>query len=251
MTRDQLIQAVALRMDEITPSGALDNITVDGSDNNPLYELIDGLIDGGVLELFSVAPFWRLPQTTFSYNSTAANNQIIVEALPSVLGLVTHNANGDTVAETRYIIRLKVPEDFLRVAEISCDAFLRPITEVFPEQSEQGKRQHNRFLIARESRPVGIISHGVWNSAQCREIDCYSLTSTIATADINTKVHASYIAKPPVIKDTATVVTVEDALGGSVLIPALEWLIAARTFGARGDANHAAICQQNAQNLLV
>ena len=60
---------------------------------------------------------------------------------------------------------------------------------------------------------------------------------------------------PPTIVDAvspATPVTVEGALGGSsVLIPALEWLIAARAFGARGDVNHANICQQNAQNLLV
>ena len=62
---------------------------------------------------------------------------------------------------------------------------------------------------------------------------------------------ATYIPKPAVISDTASpAVTVEDAVP-EVLIPALEWLIAARTFGARGDANHAAICQQNAQNLLV
>jgi hypothetical protein len=41
-------------------------------------------------------------------------------------------------------------------------------------------------------------------------------------------------------------------LGGSnVLVPALTWLIASLAFGARGDANHAAVCQQYANNLLV
>ena len=93
MTRNELIQAVALRMDEITPEAGL-QIPVDGSDNNPLYALIDGLIDGGVLELFSVAPFWRLPQTRFTYSSTPSSSDIIV----------------DTVGD-RKIIRLKVKDD--------------------------------------------------------------------------------------------------------------------------------------------
>lgn len=232
MTRNELIQAVALRMDEITPEAGL-QIPVDGSDNNPLYALIDGLIDGGVLELFSVAPFWRLPQTRFNYSATAVSSDIIV----------------DTVGD-RKIIRLKVKDDFLRVAEIDCDAFQRPITEVFPEQSVQGKRQHNRFLMGKEAKPVGVMSHGVWGSSQCREIDCYSVSGSTSIAPA-TDIVASYIAKPAAIKDSAPVVSVETALGGTILIPALEWLVAARAFGARGDSGHADICQQNAQNLLV
>lgn len=236
-------------MDEITPSSALSGITVDGSDNNPLYELIDGIIDDGVLELFSAAPFWRLRQTVFPC--------VDVQALPDTLGDYSSEGNGGAgIISARYIIRLKVPDDFLRVAEICCDNFLRPITEVFPEQSEQGRRQHNRHLMGKEARPVGVMSHGVWTTTvgqdttteQCREIDCYSLSSSVDPSAVK----ATYIAKPPVISDTDTVITVEDALGGSsVLVPALEWLIAARAFGARGDANRAAICQQNAQNLLV
>ena len=233
MTRDQLIANVALRMDEITPDNGLPQIEVDGSDNNPLYALIDGLIEAGALELFSVAPFWRLKQTEF--------NDIVVEALPALF----NNANGSP----KYIIRLKVPDDFLRVAEISCTGFQRPITEVFPEQSAEGRRQHNRWLIAKEARPVGVISHGVWTSggtsSQCREIDCYSISSVISASEVS----ATYIAKPS-NNIGASPSTVEDDIP-EVLVPALEWLIAARVFGARGDVNHAQICQQNAQNLLV
>ena len=243
MTRKELIQAVALCMDEITPGTALSSITVDGSDNNPLYQLIDGLIDGGVLELFSVAPYWRLPQTQFTYNAQEASSEILVE----------HIDASDT--DSRQVIRLKVKGDFLRVAEISCKYFQRPITEVVPEQSAEGKRQHNRFLLGKEAKPVGVMSHGVWNSLPCREIDCYSIAAD-TTVTPGSDIVASYIAKPATIHDDtvtpANAVSVEKALGDSaVLIPALQWLIAARTFGARGDVNHASICQQNAQNLLV
>ena len=233
-TRAQLIQRVALKMDEVSPSDiSVEGLTVDASDGNPLYTLIDGLIDGGALELFSVAPYWRLKQTTF----TDINLETVGTARPLTKGSIA----------ARKIIRLKVPDDFLRVAEINHTSFQRPITEAVPEISERGKRQHNPFLMGKEARPVGVISHGLWSNAQCREIDCYSVASSVTTTD---GVTATYIPKPAVISDTSPAVTVEDAVP-EVLIPALEWLIAARTFGARGDADHAAICQQNAQNLLV
>ena len=248
MTREQLIQQVALRMDEVTPDNiGISDIFVDGADGNPLYALIDGLVDSGCLELFSVAPYWRLKQTTFSET-----------ALESVGSQRTVGDGSITIA-TRQMIRLKVPDDFLRVAEISHPSFQRPITEVVQEISELGKRQHNPFLMAKEARPVGVMSHGVWVGGttedptyeQCREIDCYSIPSTGAL----TGLVATYIPKPATIDDDtahsgANAVSVEDVVP-AVLIDALQWLIAARTFGARGDANHSAICQQNAQNLLV
>lgn len=228
MTREELIRQVALRMDEVTPDIEIDDLTVDGADGNPLYALIDGLVDAGALELFSVAPYWRLPQKEFESK--------IVESLPALFG-------------GRQYIRLKVDEDFLRVAEISCADFQRPITEAVPEMSEAGKRQHNRFLMGKEARPVGVISHGKWGSDQCREIDCYSLPSdTEVTA--SSGIEATYIATPEMPEFDDETTAIEDVVP-PVLIDALEWLIAARTFGARGDANHAAICQQNAQNLLV
>ena len=239
MTRAELIQAVALRMDEITPSAGL-SVTVDGSDNNPLGTLINGLIDGGTLELFSIAPYFRLPQTEFTDIALATVG-------------TQRTINEDQTTGQRKIIRLKVGNDFLRVAEINCPDFQRPITEVFPEQSSEGKRQHNPFLMAKEARPVGVISYGVWgtgvSAVQCREIDCYSLATdtTVTTSDVA----ASYIAKPGTISDTSTPAVSVESVVPPVLIEALEWIIASRAFGARGDSNHAEICQQNAQRLLV
>ena len=240
MKRNELIRQVALRMDEVTPDSpdfTIDDIAVDGSDNNPLYALIDGLVDSGALELFSVAPYWRLPQTEFE--------NVQLGELPASFG-------------SRRVIRLKVEDDFLRVAEINHSEFQRPITEAVPEMSEAGKRQHNRYLMGKEARPVGVISHGKWEVeqdefVQCREIDCYSIAPAPPAGTTDTAldgVEATYIATPemPTITDTTTDI---ETVIPPVLVDALEWIIAARTFGARGDANHAAICQQNAQNLLV
>ena len=107
--------------------------------------------------------------------------------------------------------------------------------------SDLGRRQHNRILFAKEAKPVGVLTQG----AQVWAITCYS------TGAAATSTKGYYIATPATIADSGTVVSVETVLGGVTLVPALEWLIAARTFGARGDVNHAAICQQNAQNVLV
>ena len=230
-------------MDEVTPDITVDDLVVDGSDNNPLYTLIDGLVDSGTLELFSVAPYWRLPQSSLSQAvAVAAGSQRVVN-------------DGETTISERKMIRIKVPDDFLRVAEIDHTSFQRPITEVVPEISELGKRQHNPFLMAKEARPVGVLSHGRWTSGQtttpCLEIDCYSIPASASESGLT----ASYIAKPESIYDDeahsgAQAVAVEDVVP-EVLFPALQWLIASRAFGARGDSNHAAICQQNAQNVLV
>lgn len=230
MTRDELIRGVALHMDEITP----DNdyvIAVDGSDNNPLYALIDGLIWGTSLELYSIAPYWRIKQKSFA-------------------SVDTETAFANTDYE-RTVIRLKVPEDFLRVAEISHTDFARPITEVFSEQSEEGKRQHSPYLVAKTARPVGIMSHGVWGTGQSteqvREIDCYSLGEgiTFSAADLV----ATYIPTPEIIANTGT--DAVEAVIPAALIPAFEWLLAARAFGSRGDVNHMNICEKNAKELLV
>lgn len=211
---------VALRMDEITPESSLSNITVDGRDNNPLYSLIDGIADDCALELYSSAPYWRLPQTLFDGES------VKVEGITSA-------------SDSRKVIRLKVGDDFLRVAEIDCADFRRPITEVVPEQSPKGMRQHNRFLLGKETKPVGVMSFGTWDGVVCREIDCYSLAAdTNVTASVG--VNASYIAQPDAAENVP-----------ELLMPALEWLIAARTFIARGDSNHGSICLETAKNLIV
>lgn len=229
MTKDALIRKVALHMDEITPDNDYE-IAVDGSDNNPLYELIGGLVDGAILELYTVAPYWRLPQTAFNFSTEVA----------------TAVAFKDTPYE-RIILRLKVPSSFLRIAEINYSSFDRPITEIFSEQSEDGKRQHNPYLVGKDSKPVAVMSHGTWgtsNPEQCREIDCYSLPK--GTNPSETDLEASYIAIPATAPKTGEISAIPPALES-----ALAWLIASRTFAARGDANRSAICQQYAQNLLV
>lgn len=220
MTRTELITQVALRMDEITPESGL-VIPVDGADNNPLYELIDGLADDCALELYASAPYWIIPTTPFLF------------------GDISVDPIFPTKPDSRKMIRFKVSETFLRLAIIKCAEFERPISEVYPEASSEGKRQHNRYLMGKEAKPVAVLTHGWWNGVPSREIDCYSLAPDSAMAP-RAGIEASYIVKP----GRAETIPAR-------LFPALEWLIAARAFEARGDANHGQICLNTAKSLLV
>ena len=82
-------------MDEVSPEIEADDLVVDGSDGNPLYTLIDGLIDAGTLELFSVAPYWRLKQTTFPDTDTDS------------VGQARELDDGKITTATRTMIRLR------------------------------------------------------------------------------------------------------------------------------------------------
>ena len=224
MTRKELIAQVALRMDEITPESGL-VIPVDGADNNPLYELIDGLADDSALELYALAPYWKLPTTPFLYD------EIKVDPI------------FPTKPDSRKMIRLKVTDTFLRIAIVKCEEFQRPVTDIYPEVSSEGKRQHNRYLMGKEAKPVAVLTHGWWAGAPRREIDCYSLAPDSAMAP-RAGIEASYIAKP--IVNRIGDISIPDRLH-----PALEWIIAGHAFEARGDANHGQICLNTAKSLLV
>lgn len=222
MTKEGLILAVAAHMDEVTAEGEA-IVEVSTSDNNPLYSLINELLDESLMELFAVAPLYRLPQTAFPVENRVTKND-------SSLG--------------RKVIRVKVPDDFMRLVELDCDEFERPIVTLHQEGSAMAKRQHNRHLVAKTARPVGVIRSTTWtDSVYGREIDCYSLDGD------GTNWTGSYVARPslPVsLSESIPATTLPD-----ILTAPLEWLCAAKVFGARGDANHAAICQQNATNLIV
>ena len=231
MTRKELIQQVVLRMDEVTPESGLNVIVdgfTDGADSNPLYQLVDGILDDAALEVYASAPIYRLPQTAF---------------LGSDMTTETLDGSGSNT----YCLHIKLGDTFLRLVAVNSKYFQRPIVELYPEQSAVAKRQYNRFLRGREAKPVGIITHYTfYGSQKARSIDCYSFKTTDQSSAITASFASlsSYVARP-------TIAATGNITFEPSLIPALEWLSAAKAFGARGDTAHMQICQQNAQELLV
>lgn len=227
MTRKDIILAAALRMDEISASSNV-YVTVSTSDNDPLYAQLNGVLDEALVEIYAMAPYWRLPQTSF---------------LATSIAYATDPHSG------RVYLRLKVPGDFLKIAEINCAEWERPIVEIFAEGSDMGRRQHNRHLMGKSAKPVGVMSHGIWEgNAQVREIDCFSFDADTAEA---TSLNATYIARP--LTETHNI-TPDTVISDDILVPGivepLEWLMASKVFGLRGD-ERTAICQKNAEGLLI
>ena len=225
MNRYDLILATALHMDEVSASDSIAvSVQVDSSDNNPLYTLINGLLDECLVEVYNSDPWWRLKQKPFTLPSTATYDKNI----------------------GRYVIKLPVPADYLKIAEIKCDEFQRPISEVYSEGSDMAKRQHNRWLVAKVAKPVAVMSH---DSTNGREIDCYSLDKASLSG---TNLYATYIGIPVLPTDTTTTASAisTDILPDALVAP-LEWLTASKAFGARGNTNGMQVCLQNAQNLLI
>lgn len=225
MTRKDIILAAALRMDEISASSNV-YVTVSTSDNDPLYAQLNGVLDEALVEIYAMAPYWRLPQSSFLDDGDVA--------------YATDRHSG------RVYMRLQVPENFLKVAEINCAEWERPIVEIFAEGSDVGRRQHNRHLMGKSARPVGVMSHGEWDGAQVREIDCFSFDAGTTEA---TSLEATYIARPVIPGTGESVVIPEDILVPGIKEP-LEWLMASKVFGLRGD-ERTALCMKNVEGLLI
>lgn len=215
MTREELIRQAALRMDEITPENDI-KLEVGVDDNNPLFVLIDGMIEDSVIDLFKIAPLTHLPI------SKVTEDCITLDYADS--------------AKTRQKICILIPEDCIRFVGVRTEQFRRPIVRFYDEDSPEARRQSDPYLIAKESKPIAVYNH-----AKTR-IECFSIPSD---AKRDEQLEATYIAKP-----TSLGPDISDSVP-EILIPALEWLIASRVFGARGDAARKATCEENVQRLML
>jgi hypothetical protein len=147
MEREELIKMVALKMDEISSSNDV-IVQVLESDNNPLYTLIDSLLDESVNDMLMKAPLYRL----YNHTGTAASSR-------------------PTTVNSIKVGIINVPTDFLRFASIEDKAFKRPIVTLAVEGDEVDKRQHNKHLVAKKAKPVAVIGN---DATKGRIITCYS-----------------------------------------------------------------------------
>lgn len=134
-------------MDEISSSNDV-IVQVLESDNNPLYTLIDSLLDESVNDMLMKAPLYRL----YNHTGTAASSR-------------------PTTVNSIKVGIIDVPTDFLRFASIEDKAFQRPIVTLAVEGDEVDKRQHNKHLVAKKAKPVAVIGN---DATKGRIITCYS-----------------------------------------------------------------------------
>lgn len=207
MEREELIKKVALKMDEISSSNDV-IVQVLESDNNPLYAQIDGLLNESINDVLMKAPIYRL------------HNHIV-----SVTASKPATSNGIKVAV------IDVPEEFLRFVSIVDNAFQRPIVELAVEGDDIDKRQHNKFLVAKQAKPVAVISN---SAAQGRIITCYSYGNDGKPSPV-----FNYIKR------------YDDDNLDEYQIDVVTWVCAGKVFAAQGDVNKGQLCDNNASALMV
>lgn len=215
MTREELIKKIALKMDEISSSDDV-YVPVGIGDNNPLYALINGLLNESVNDVLAKAPIYR------------------------VIKHIKNTEEAETVADPkigRQISRITVPDDFLRLVSITDDLFDRPITELAFEGDETDKRQHNKFLVAKTSKPVAVWVHHELH----KDILCYSYGYEHEPHPV-----LSYVARFSESDALNTTIDLDEYITDIV-----SWACAGNVFLARGEADRAKVCNDNAAALMV
>lgn len=216
MTRKELIKKVALKMDEISSSDDV-IVSVSAEDNNPLYAQIDSLLNESVNDVLTKAPIYRLHQHVSSVSESTSGT---VPCYP----------------DPRKKAIISVPSDFIRIVSITDANLQRPIVELALEGDDTDRKQHNKFLVARDAKPVGVMSNG--NGV--RQISCYSFDSN-ATPD-PTMLYVKRYTKTDMAADAEL---------DEYLIDLVSWVCAGRVFAAQGDMNKGKICDENASALMI
>jgi hypothetical protein len=221
MTREELIRNVALKMDEISSSDDV-VVSVHAGDNNPLYAQIDGLLNESINEVLMKAPIYRLNQFITLKTFDVYDSSLIIR----------YNA-----AKTRKIAVLALPSDFLRFISITDSIFQRPITELHFLGDDVDKRQHNKHLIAKEAKPVAVMT-GCNNSGENAEIHCYSYPTETQIPNPNLLYICRFNSQ-----DTSSL--------NDYMIDAVSWVCAGKVFATRGDTTNSKTCDENAVAIMI
>lgn len=131
MERNELINKVKTRMDEVCASG---DIIVDvGVENTKPYDsIIDELLDESALEVLLKAPIYRLHVTraTVSPMQDSSDNKI---------GSIT------------------IPDDFVRLVSFKMKEWKQPVTSFAIEGDETARRQSNEHIRGGIAKPVAVL----------------------------------------------------------------------------------------------
>lgn len=215
MTREELIKKVALKMDEISSSDDI-IVAVSSSDNNPLYTQINNLLNESINDVLTKAPIYRIPD---AFTATEAD----LEGSVAILG------------NTRCAGVISLPEDFIRLVSISASGLDRHIVDLAIEGDETDKRQHNKFLVAKNAKPVGVLGRA---DEGYRVIYVYSFDKNITPL-----MSLTYVKR---FTDTVNDIELDDYMSELV-----SWVCAGRVFAVQGDINRGKICDDNAAALMI
>ena len=222
MTREELIKKVALKMDEVSSSDDI-IVAVSSSDNNPLYTQINDLLNESINDVLTKAPIYRIP-SAFIETITDIDGEDDISVYQVV----------DIFSETRKKLEIRVPDDFIRLASFSDKCFDRAIVDLAIEGDDVDKKQHNRFLVAKNAKPVAVLCRS--NDGE-RNISIYSY-STYDIPEFSFCYVKRFTSTPSIeLNDYMT--------------DLVSWVCAGRVFAVQGDVNRGKICDDNAAALMI
>lgn len=131
MEREQLINKIKTRIDEVSASG--DAIVDVGVENTKPYDsIISELLDESAMEILLKAPFYRL-------NVTTGSVQAIKDSNDEKIGTIT------------------LPDDFVRLVSFKMASWLQPVTAfAFPGDAVATK-QSNKYIRGGVAKPVAVL----------------------------------------------------------------------------------------------
>ena len=132
MERIALVNKVKTKIDEISSDSTL-LVDVGMSDENPVDQIIESLLDESAIEVLYKAPFYRL-------NISSADVDPEVDIADATIGAFV------------------LPKDFLRLVYFRMSDWQRPVTELAMKGDQISTRQYNKHIRGGVARPVGVLS---------------------------------------------------------------------------------------------
>ena len=129
MTRDDLIDKIKVKMDEITPFD--DGVTFAGTDIKPIVSYIEDYLQSSCDDLLMICPLYLCGKTEFDGDIT----------------------DGETL-NNRIIGELEVPDDFLRVHTVKMSGWERPVHISIGVEDADYQFQLNPYTMGGSAKPV-------------------------------------------------------------------------------------------------
>lgn len=167
MTKDEMIEAVLVRLEEFSPYEAPDSFTADatlGGKINPVKSYVEKTLPFAIHDALMMLPLRLLQED--------------IENVPSVAAIVDADGVGHVV----------VPSGVVRLCELRFPQWERSVTQTFDRTSPMYDLQQNRYTRGGVAKPVVIWSDMNDNTHKKAEWECYSFpnrtTSAMPTASI-------------------------------------------------------------------
>lgn len=151
MTRDQLIAAVKVKMEELTPFNEGLVVLASSSTVKPITSYIDATLNEASDEALMLLP----------------------------LHLITPSTLSGTMAGVDGVGVIELPDDYLRLYALKVSTWRREVNEAISTQHPAYALQRNPYTRGKSEKPVVVLTH----DGTKKKLECYSVEGATPTVD--------------------------------------------------------------------